>query len=177
MSATSHVQISNYTGFFNKKMASVILVVSIIVALGVVLVPAIVIQPFKSQTSEGLELSYTLRRWSPLVTLIDLVCMLALSVYLWRGARRWFSKVALALTVSIALVAAWFARQNHFEWMFNPLPAAAFVKASEASFVALDDKVIAVEVNGEAVAYPIRQIAYHHVVQNEVGGVPIVATY
>jgi len=61
--------------------------------------------------------------------------------------------------------------------MFNALPEAAFVKASEASFVAGDDKVIAVEINGEAVAYPIRQIAYHHVVQNEVGGVPIVATY
>jgi hypothetical protein len=177
MSATSTAQTSNYSGFFNRKIASVILVLLIIFALAMVIIPALVIHPFKSQTSQGLELSYTLRRWSPLVTLIALFSVLALSIYLWRGARRWFSKLALVLVIFLAVVAAWFARQNHFEWMFNPLPTAAFVKASEASFVAPDDKVIAVEVSGEAVAYPIRQIAYHHVVQNEVGGVPIVATY
>lgn len=153
------------------------LVLLLALAVAVVLIPVWIIQPFKSQTSDGMELAYTLRRWSPVVTLIDLACVLALCLYLWRGARRWWSYVALVLVVLVALVAFWFARQNHFEWMFNPLPQAAFVKASEASFVANDDKVIAVEVNGEAVAYPIRQIAYHHVVQNEVGGVPIVATY
>jgi hypothetical protein len=27
------------------------------------------------------------------------------------------------------------------------------------------------------VAYPVRQIAYHHLVEDSVGGVPIVATY
>ena len=31
--------------------------------------------------------------------------------------------------------------------------------------------------NGEAAAYPIRQLAYHHLVQDIVGGVPIVVTY
>ena len=177
MSATSTAELSNYSGFFNRKIASIILVLFVAATLAMVLIPAWIIQPFKSQTFEGMQLAYTLRRWSPLVTLIALISVLALSVYLWRGARRWWSKAALIPAVLIALVAFWFAQQNHFEWMFNPLPQAAFVKASEASFVAGDDKVITVEVNGEAVAYPVRQIAYHHVVQNEVGGVPIVATY
>ena len=39
------------------------------------------------------------------------------------------------------------------------------------------DMVLAVENQGEAVAYPIRLMAYHHVVQDTVGGVPLVATY
>jgi Protein of unknown function (DUF3179) len=177
MSATSTAQPSNHIGFLNRKMAWVILLLLIVVVTAMVLIPVWIIHPFKSQTSSGMELAYTLRRWSPLVTLIDFVCVLALTMYLWRGARRWWRKMALAIIVSIALAGAWFARQNHFEWMFNPLAEAAFVKASEAGFVAGDDMVMAVDLNGESVAYPIRQIAYHHVIQNEVGGVPIVATY
>jgi hypothetical protein len=41
----------------------------------------------------------------------------------------------------------------------------------------LQNKVLAVENHGEAVAYPIRLMAYHHVVHDRVGGTPIVATY
>jgi hypothetical protein len=61
--------------------------------------------------------------------------------------------------------------------MFNPVAHSAYAKASEADFVAADDMVLAVEINGESVAYPIRQMAYHHVVQDVVGGTPITATY
>src|ERR1044071_10169632 len=150
MSATSSAEVSNHSGFFNRNIASLILLLLVAATLAVVLIPAWIIQPFKSQTFEGVELAYTLRRWSPVVTLVALICVLALSLYLWRGARRWWSKAALIPAIFIALVACWFARQNHFEWMFNPLPQAAFAKASEASFVAGDDKVMAVEVNGEA---------------------------
>ena len=49
--------------------------------------------------------------------------------------------------------------------------------AAEANWVEDGDMVLAVEKNGEAAAYPVRQVAYHHVVQDVVGGVPIVATY
>ena len=71
----------------------------------------------------------------------------------------------------------WFAQQNHFLWMFNPLAKAAYTKISEVNFVKDDDMVMSVKINGEAVAYPIRQIAYHHIIQDVVGGQPITATY
>jgi len=76
-----------------------------------------------------------------------------------------------------ALAATWLARQNHFEWMFNPLPTPAYAKAADASFVNGDDRLLAVKINGESVAYPIRLMGYHHVVEDTVGGTPIVATY
>jgi hypothetical protein len=75
------------------------------------------------------------------------------------------------------LAATWFARQNHFEWMFQPLPNAAFAGASDAGFVPEDDMVLAVYLNGEAAAYPVRQVAYHHVVQDIIGGIPVLVTY
>jgi hypothetical protein len=37
--------------------------------------------------------------------------------------------------------------------------------------------VIAVNVQGEARAYPIREMAYHHIVNDVVAGQPIVSTY
>ncbi len=39
------------------------------------------------------------------------------------------------------------------------------------------DMVLGVVVNGDAAAWPVNQLAYHHVVNTEVGGVPIAATY
>lgn len=146
-------------------------------ALAVVAIPVFKIMPFKAQTPEALALSYTLRSWSQAATVAALLVSLLLAVFLWRGARRWWARAALVLLLVPVLAAAWFARQNHFEWMFAPLPNPAYAAANEADFVADDEMVLAIELNGEAVAYPIRQIAYHHVVRDTVGGVPIVATY
>ncbi len=61
--------------------------------------------------------------------------------------------------------------------MFNPLAQPKFTTIGETNFVADEDMVIAVKINGDAVAFPIRQMAYHHVVQDVVGGTPITATY
>lgn len=146
------------------------------VMLAMVAIPVFLIMPFKSQTPRALDIAYQLKRWSPLATIFGLVAMLALTVYLWRGGR-WFKRTVLVLLVALAGLLTWFARQNHFEWMFHPLPVAAFANVSDAGFINNDDQVMAITVNEEAAAYPIRQMAYHHVVEDTVGGVPIVATY
>lgn len=146
-------------------------------SIAFVVAPVWIIQPFKPQTARGVELSYTLRLWSPLVTILSLASGLFLVASLWRRSQRWWKKTILIVILIPLLASTWFARQNHFEWMFNPLANAAYVKANEAAFVADDDIVMAVESNGEAAVYPIRQMAYHHLVQDTVGGTPIVATY
>jgi hypothetical protein len=105
------------------------------------------------------------------------VAACALVLWQWGYARRWWRKTLLVVLLLLTFVPAWFARQNHFEWMFNPLRHSAFVKASEAAFVRNTDMVLAVKINNEAVAYPARLMAYHHVVQDVVGGTPICATY
>lgn len=164
------------TNFISRRTAWVSLLVIALVAFVIVFVPAWIIQPFKPQTTRGLEISFTLRRWSPLVTLIALAAALLLVGLLGRGSR-WWSKGLLVLIMLPLLASTWFARQNHFEWMFNPLAHSAYAKPSEATFVGDNDMVLAVEDNGEAVAYPVRLMAYHHLVQDTVGGTPIVATY
>ena len=61
--------------------------------------------------------------------------------------------------------------------MFNPLPRPSFVAAGAASFLEPGDLVLAVRVGDDAAAYPIRQMAYHHLVNDRIGRTPAVVTY
>lgn len=148
----------------------------LLVALAVVAIPMYLIQPFAAQSPGAVALSFTLRRWSPLVTLIGAVAALWLGLRLFREARIGGRILALLLVGATAGL-AWLSRQNHFEWMFAPLPEAGYTRAGTASEVAEADMVLAVLIKGDAVAYPVRQLAYHHLVNDQAGGIPIVATY
>jgi uncharacterized protein DUF3179 len=169
------------SNFFNwitthRKLVWLIVFAMVVAVLAIVLTPVFLIAPFKSQTPRIMQLSFVMRRWSPLLTLAGAALLLALSFGLWRGGR-WWGRAALVILLLPVFAATWLARQNHFEWMFNPLPNPAYAYADEASFVNKDDRVLAVTIGSESVAYPIRIMAYHHVVQDTVGGTPIVATY
>jgi len=160
----------------NRRFAWLLFLLVIIGAVAVVAVPVWIIQPFKAQTDRGVAISYAMRRWSPIITVAAVIISLLIVGWLWRGTR-WFARAALVILLLPLLAATWFARQNHFEWMFHPLPRAAYANAKDVSFVGDSDMVLAVENNGEAVAYPVRFMAYHHVVEDVVGGTPIIATY
>jgi hypothetical protein len=160
-----------------RRLAWVGLLVIALLAFAIVFIPAWIIQPFKAQSARDVQVSYLLRAWSPIFTLAALLIALALIALLWRGARRWWRKAILVVLLLPLFVSTWFARQNHFEWMFHPLPNSAYAKTNDASFLTDEDVVLAVLNSGEASAYPIRFMAYHHLVQDVVGGKPIVATY
>ena len=168
---------SGTAGRTGRRMIWLLLLLVILLSLTLVIVPVFLIQPFRPQTQRALEISYRVRTWSPLATVVLLIATFALVIWQWGHARRWWRKALLVIILLLALVPAWFARQNHFEWMFNPLRHSAYVKASDAGFVRDSDMVLAVTINNEAVAYPIRLMAYHHVVSDVVGGTPICATY
>jgi hypothetical protein len=159
-----------------RRIAWALLIILVLAVLSAVIIPVALIMPFRPQSQSGLALAFGLRRWSPALTLVAALATLSLVVWLWSNSR-WWRKALLVVALIPVFAATWFARQNHFEWMFNPLPNAAYAKSSEANFVVDSDMLLAVENQGEAVAYPIRLMAYHHLVEDTVGGTPIVATY
>jgi hypothetical protein len=160
-----------------RRIVWLLLPVLLLIAFALVALPVFLIQPFRPQTQRALEISYLLRNWSPVITAITLVAMFGLVVWQWSRAPRWWRKALLVILLLLTLVPTWFARQNHFEWMFNPLRQTAYVKASDAGFVRDSDMVLAVKINNEAAAYPVPLMAYHHLVQDVVGGAPVCATY
>ena len=153
------------------------LILLVILSLAFVVTPVYLIQPFKPQTPRALEVGYELQRFAPWLTIVAALAGLALVVTIWHRSRRWRAK-ALAVALFVPVVASvWLARQNVYEVMFNPLASASYAPADKVDYVNGDDMVLAVERGGERAAYPVRLMAYHHVVADTVGGVPLAATY
>ena len=60
---------------------------------------------------------------------------------------------------------------------FVPLDHPEFVTAGQASYLSDDELVLGLYAEGEARAYPVRMVFYHHIVNDLVGGSPILVTY
>lgn len=142
--------------------------------------PIFIIRPFVYQAPVPLRLALIVERWAPSVTLIALLAgvLMAFRGRAVRGERYWITKNALLLAaVAVLGLCAWAARINPYErLLFHPRENSQFILASQAS-LSQGEMVIAVSINHEERAYPILQMAYHHVFNDVVGGVPIAATY
>ncbi len=58
-----------------------------------------------------------------------------------------------------------------------PIDDPKFVPASEVGYLAVAEPVLAVEIAGEAKAYPLQIMTWHEIVNDEIGGVPVSVTY
>lgn len=155
-------------------MKGLALFLLVVAACAIVFLPAYILNPFAPETERGLAVAYTAKRYAPVVTLLFVAAGVWLATKLWN---RWWRKTLVVLALLLLVGTVWLSRQNHFEWMFAPLAKSAYAAMHEVDFVEADDMVLAVKVNGEAAAYPVRLLAYHHIVHDVVGGVPIVVTY
>jgi hypothetical protein len=146
-----------------------------IVAFGLFFIPVFIIRPFRYQAPRSLLIAMALRQRAPLGTAIAGIACLLCAFLLWRAVGRW-RKALIVLAMFVVTISAVMARLNHFEWMFHPIPAAQFVAQSQSK---LDPKemILAVRFGGDARAYPIGQMAYHHILNDVVDGVPIAVTY
>ena len=58
-----------------------------------------------------------------------------------------------------------------------PLDQPAFLTSSGTDYLPDADLVLGLEWMGEARAYPIRMLTYHHIVNDTVDGRPLLVTY
>ena len=144
-------------------------------SLTLFLIPAFVIRPFRHQSERALELAIAVKRVAPALTVAALLGVLALGLRLWRRSSS-VSRTGIVMALVLSVASAVMVRQNYFEWMFHPIAVAGFVSAGDAR---LGDKemVTAVRIGRETRAYPIVQMAYHHILNDTVAEVPIVVTY
>jgi hypothetical protein len=144
-------------------------------AIALFFVPAFIIRPFTHQSPRGLLVAMALRDRAPAGTLIAAIISFVFGLLLWRYSNRWL-KSLVAVTLVVVAFATVMARLNYFEWMFHPIAGAQFV-AQSASKLDPKEMILAVRLGDEARAYPISQMAYHHVLNDVVAGVPIAVTY
>jgi hypothetical protein len=146
-----------------------------VVAVGLFFIPAFVIRPFAHQAPRPLLLAMALRLHAPSGTLIAAVACFTFALLLWRTVGVW-RRALLVLALLVVTFSTVMARLNYFEWMFHPIVSQQFV-AQSASKLDPKEMIMAVSMGGEERAYPISQMAYHHVLNDVVGGVPITVTY
>jgi len=153
-----------------------VLLVSLTLSLIAVVYPVYVIRPFRTQGARELAAALVVMRWRPAITVISALAALAMLAGYWRWELRRWPRILAAAGAGLVCLLAALARVNIYELMFHPDTRPAFLAASQ---VRLDgrEKVIAVKIGESARAYPIRAISYHHVINDVVERVAIVATY
>ena len=151
-------------------------VVSALVAVGFFFVPAFIIRPFHHQTPAALALAMALRQRAPWPSLLVAVACLVCALVLWRAAANPLRKIFLACVMVLVGFSAIMSRLNYFEWMFHPVDTPQFESVS-ASKLDKGEMILAIRHGSDARAYPIREMAYHHVLNDVVGGVPVAITY
>jgi hypothetical protein len=146
------------------------------VSLFCVVYPMYVIRPFRHQGARELAVALVVTRFRAVITVISAMAAIAALIAYWRGRPPMWRLVLQTAGALLVVVLAFLARINIYELMFHPDVHPSFTAAQA---VKLDgaEKVIAVRIGGEARAYPIRSMSYHHVLNDVVGGVAIVATY
>jgi Protein of unknown function (DUF3179) len=137
--------------------------------------PIYVIRPFREQAPAALERALWVSLHNKPILLGIAIVIAVFAVMLWRRGR-WASKLLLVPATVIAILAAVVSWINPYEHMFHPLGAPNYIAANQAS-VDPNDMVIAVTIGGESRAYPIREMGYHHVVNDRLHQLPIVVTY
>ena len=137
--------------------------------------PIYVIRPFREQDPAALQRAlWVLLHNKPI--LFGLFCLIATPALLvWRRSG-WVAKIVLAPAVGISLLAAISAWFNPYEQMFHPFGAPQYTTIEHASLDP-NDMVIAVTLGGESRAYGIREMGYHHIVNDRLHQLPIVVTY
>ncbi len=53
----------------------------------------------------------------------------------------------------------------------------AFIRASDVDFLAENEPVLAVDIDGDIRAYPVQILMWHEIVNDTVGGIPVAVTY
>jgi Protein of unknown function (DUF3179) len=148
---------------------------SALATIALFFIPAFVIRPFSYQAPRALWWAMAIRQRSPLATFITCVLCVVLTFALWRTVSVW-RKIALCAAMVLVTFSAVMARMNYFEWMFHPVKDVQFVAESQSKLDA-GEMIMAIHFGGDARAYPISEMAYHHIVNDVVGGVPVTVTY
>jgi len=167
------------TGAVKTKSGSMVpsLGFALLVAAGFCLffIPAFIIRPFRFQSPGALILAMALRQYAPLWTAVFTAGAIVFAIVLWPRISVW-KRVPLVLGLCLGCGAAVMSRIDYFEWMFHPVPTLGFESADHTKLDS-SEMVIAVRFGTDTRAYPIREMAYHHVVNDVVNGVPIAVTY
>ena len=125
-----------------------------------------------SQQMNSIDLAYFLHRWRWVFRGL-FTAMIIIGLFRSQWKRKWLLFFPVAILGAIIYMTNFVMAADH---MFYQPKKKLLLNASENK-VDSNRLVIGVSNNGEAKAYPIQFLGYHHQVQDTVGGKPMIITY
>jgi hypothetical protein len=128
-----------------------------------------------SQRMRSIDVAYFLYRWRWEFRLVFGALIVAGLLPAWHapGRRRWIAPASLVVVAAIIYVTNFVMAADR---MFLP-PTDLTMQPAARNKVETARLVVGVELNGEARAYPLEYIGYHHQVRDTVGGTPVLVSY
>jgi len=160
----------------SRNLTWVVLTGCTLLALAALAYPIYVIRPFRAQGQTELAAALIVRQWGPAVAALSALIGAIAALIIWLSSRHKISRF-LALTAGGAtIVSAALTRVNIYEIMFHRIDSPQTIAAAQAKLEP-DDMVVAIRFGAHARAYPVRMMGYHHIVNDRLDSIPVVATY
>jgi hypothetical protein len=135
------------------------------------------IMPFPgSQEANTIQVAYFIDKYIWVFRIIGLLLFVPPMIYIFRSSK-WWRKILLAIFV---LLYGFIFYMFNFKFLADKMfyqPKNKILATVAANKIDSTKLVIGVSIKGEAKAYPIEIIGYHHQVQDTIGGEPVMITY
>ena len=125
-----------------------------------------------SQKMNSIDVAYFLYQWRWIFRNVFFILLL-IGLFKANWKRKWTVAIPIVIVAAAIYMANFVMAADH---MFYKPQKVLMVNAAENK-VDSNRLVIGIVNNGEAKAYPIRFLGYHHQVQDTIGGKPVIVTY
>ncbi len=158
-------------------MKKLLLVISILLLFAAEISRVYFIMPFPgSQKGENIGYAYWIHTNLFWIRLVLLSIVLIYFIPAFRKSNRFVKIILVIVAILYGIVFYLF----NFKWQADKMflqPSQLVFKDVSTNTVNNDKLVLGVVLNGEARAYPIQLIGYHHQVRDSLGNVPLMITY
>jgi Protein of unknown function (DUF3179) len=158
-------------------MSRLFLIIGILLLFATEILRVYYIMPFPgSQQSNTIDLAYFIEKYKWLLRLIGLL-MVAGPVYHSFTGKKLFPKILFTLAILLyGTIFFFFNFRFQADKMFYQ-PSVKNFAGIAGNNIDTNKLIIGIEIHGEARAYPIQLIGYHHQVRDTVGNMPVMITY
>ncbi len=158
-------------------MKRMILITGLLLLFAAEILRVYFVMPFPvSQHSNTIALAYGINDYIIWIRILALALIIFPLLNILENGKIWLKIVLSSILVFYAVVFFFLNYRFQADKMFYQ-PKQKVFAASAADTTDKNELVIGVAINGEAKAYPIRIIGYHHQVMDTVGNTPVMITY
>jgi hypothetical protein len=158
-------------------MSRLFLIIGILLLLLTEILRVYFIMPFPgSQHADSISWAYFIEKYKWLLRIIGLLLVAGPTYRIFSGKKLLFKILLAAVILLYGIIFFFFNFRFEADKMFYQ-PGIKNFAGKQENKIDSNKLVIGIEINGEARAYPIQLIGYHHQVRDTVGHTPVMVTY